>query len=161
MLRLDWNVLFTVINLIILFIAMRLVLFKPVQKIIEKRQEEADRQFKEAAASKAEAEDLKAQYTESLENAEKEKIKTIQEARKTADREYQRIVSDAEVTAKQMKEDAKAEAETQKAQILKNAEKEIADMVVDAAGKVVGSKSGVEVDMALYNEFLNKAGDES
>lgn len=161
MLRLDWNVLFTVINLIILFVAMRLVLFKPVQRIIAARQEEADRQFKEAAASKAEAEELKAKYTESLENAEKEKAKTIQEARKTADQEYQRIVSDAEITAKQMKEDAKAAAETQKAQILKDAEKEIADMVVDAAGKVVGSRSGADVDMALYNEFINKAGDES
>ncbi len=161
MLRLDWNVLFTVVNLIILFVAMRVLLFKPVQKIIAARQEEADRQFKEAAASKAEAEEMKVQYTESLENAEKEKVKTIQEARKTADREYQRIVSDAEITAKQMQEDAKVQAETQKAQILKNAEKEIANMVVDAAGKVVGSKSGVEVDRALYTEFLNKAGDES
>jgi F-type H+-transporting ATPase subunit b len=161
MLRLDWNILFTVINLIILFIAMRLVLFKPVQKIIAQRQEEADRQFEEAAASKAEAEELKVQYTESLQNAEKEKAQTIQAARKTADQEYQRIVRDAEVTAKQMKDDAKAAAENQKAQILKNAEKEIADMVVDAAGKVIGSKSGADVDRALYNEFLNKAGDES
>lgn len=159
MLRLDWNILFTVINLIVLVVALRIFLFKPVQRIIAQRQEEADRQFAEAAAKKAEAEAMKAQYTESLENAEKEKIQTIQEARKTADKEYQRIVGDAEIAAKQLKEDAKAQAETQKAQIIKSAEKEIADMVVDAAAKVVGSKSGADVDSALYNEFLNKAGD--
>ncbi|MBO5239098.1 MAG: ATP synthase F0 subunit B [Lachnospiraceae bacterium] len=161
MLRLDWNILFTVINLIVLFIAMRIFLFKPVQKIIAARQEEADRQFADAAASKEEAEQLKTQYEESLANAEKEKVQTIQEARKTADQEYHRIVSDAEAVAKQLKEDAKTEAETQKAQILKNAEKEIASMVVDAAEKVVGGKSGSEVDYALYNEFIDKAGEKS
>ena len=57
--------------------------------------------------------------------------------------------------------DAKAEAENQKTQILKKAEKEIADMVVDAAVKVVGEKSGSGTDHALYNEFIDKAGDRS
>ena len=48
MLQLDvWNVLFTIINLLILFVLMRIFLYKPVQKIIAKRQEEADRQFGE------------------------------------------------------------------------------------------------------------------
>lgn len=50
-------------------------------------------------------------------------------------------------------------AENQKTQILKKAEKEIADMVVDAAVKVVGKNSGADVDSSLYNEFLDKAGD--
>lgn len=161
MLRLDWNILFTVINLIILFIAFKIFLFKPVQKIIAERQEEADRKFAEADAAKAEADELKAKYEESLENAEKEKVQTLAEARKTADQEYQRIVGDAEQEAKQMKETARTEAETQRTQILKRAEREIADMVVDAAGKVAGTQGGAELDRSLYDEFLNKAGDES
>ena len=80
---------------------------------------------------------------------------------KKADAEYQRIVGDAESKAKQIKEDAAVEAENQKTQILKKAEKEIADMVVDAAVKVVGEKSGSGTDHALYNEFIDKAGDRS
>ena len=76
-----------------------------------------------------------------------------------ADAEYNRIVGDAKDTAKQIKEDAISEAESQKTQILKKAEKEIADMVVEATVKVVGEKTGSDVDNSLYNEFLNKAGD--
>ena len=82
-----------------------------------------------------------------------------QEARKTADQEYHRIVSDAEAVAKQLKEDAKTEAENQKTQILKNAEKEIADMVIDATAKVVASEKATS-NSAIYDRFLNKAGDE-
>ena len=61
-------------------------------------------------------------------------------------------------TASQIKDDAEAEAISQKEQILKKAEKEIADMVVDAAAKVVGSNSA-DTNAALYDTFLNKAGD--
>ena len=93
-----------------------------------------------------------------LNDAENEKKKVVAEARKTADEEYQRIVTDAHKTASQIKDDAEAEAISQKEQILKKAEKEIADMVVDAAAKVVGSNSA-DTNAALYDTFLNKAGD--
>ena len=158
MLQLDvWNVLFTVINLLILFVLMRIFLYKPVQKIIAARQAEADKQFDEAAAKQSEAEELKTKYEAVLSDAENEK-KVVAEARKTADEEYQRIVTDAHKTASQIKDDAEAEAISQKEQILKKAEKEIADMVVDAAAKVVGSNSA-DTNAALYDTFLNKAGD--
>ena len=150
MLQLDvWNVLFTVINLLILFVLMRIFLYKPVQKIIAAR---------EAAAKQSEAEELKTKYEAVLSDAENEKKKVVAEARKTADEEYQRIVTDAHKTASQIKDDAEAEAISQKEQILKKAEKEIADMVVDAAAKVVGSNSA-DTNAALYDTFLNKAGD--
>ena len=42
MLRLDWNLLFNIINLIILYALMKRFLFKPVNAILEKRQQEAD-----------------------------------------------------------------------------------------------------------------------
>ena len=130
MLRLDWNLLFTVINLLLLFVLMKIFLFKPVQKIIAARQAEADKQFDEAAAKQAEADGLKAQYAKSIASVEEEKSKAMQETMKKADAEYQRIVGDAESKAKQIKEDAAVEAENQKTQILKKAEKEIADMAV-------------------------------
>ena len=101
MLRVDWNLLLTIINLLLLFVLMRIFLFKPVQKIIAARQEEADRQFKEAGESKQAAEEARKQYEASLANAEEAKKQVLQEARQTADAEYKRIVSDAEKTAKQ------------------------------------------------------------
>lgn len=161
MLRIDLNLLWTIINLLVLFVAMKFLLFKPVQKIIAARQEEADRQFGEAAAKQAEADALKTQYTESLAGIEEEKKQTLQAARRDADTQYQKIVNDAENQARQIRQNAAFDAENQKAKILKSAEKEIADMVVNAATKVVGTQSGVDIDSSLYNEFLDKAGDES
>jgi F-type H+-transporting ATPase subunit b len=153
------NLICIVINLLVLFVAMKFILFKPVQEIIAKRQEEADRQFGEAAAKQAEAEELKEQYNGSLAGIEEERKQTLQQARANANKEYQKILEDAETQAKQLKADAEAEAEASKAQIIKKAEQEIADMVVNAATKVVGEQSGVEINASLYNEFLDKAGE--
>lgn len=156
-----FNLVCTIFNLLLLVVLMRIFLFKPVQRIIALRQEEADRQFAEAATKQAEADELKSQYEKTLASAEEEKKQVIAEARKTADEEYRRIISDAKSEASSLKDNAVSEAEREKAKILKKAEQEIADMVVDAAVKVVGQSKGAEVDSALYNKFLDKAGDEA
>lgn len=159
MLRIDLNLLWTILNLLLLFILVKIFLFKPVQKIIAARQEEVDKQLDDAKAAQTEADELKVKYADSLAGMEEERKKTLQDARKNADEEYKKIVSSAQAQAKQIKEEAVLQAESEKEQILKKAEQEIADMVVDAATKVVGSKSGVEIDRSLYDEFLDKAGE--
>ena len=156
MLRIDINMLFEIINLLILFIAFKFVLFKPVQKIIAQRQEEADKEYKEAEASKAEAEAKKTEYEESLRTIDDERKQVLSEARKSANEEYVKIVEDANVKSRQINEEAKQNAQNQKEQILKSVEGEIADMVVDATSKIVAGKTD---NKALYDEFLNKAGD--
>ena len=117
---------------------MRIFLFKPVQNIIAKRQEEADKQLLEAAQKQEAAAVLEQKYSDTLNNIEEEKKKALSEARKDADTAYQKIIDDAK----------------------KKAEKEIADMVVSAATKVVAGTDNVSADNSLYDEFLNKAGEE-
>lgn len=155
-----FNLICTVVNLLILFVALRIFLFKPVQNIIAKRQALADAQLAKAADAQKEAESLKEQYNASLAKTEDEKLQILSEARKDADAQYRKIVSDAEDRAKQIREQAVTEAKQQKDRMLKNTEQEIADMVVEAAGKIVGSRSGAKIDRSLYDEFLNKAGEE-
>lgn len=160
MLKIDaFNICCIVINLLVLFVAMKFLFFKPIAKVIEQRQKAADAQFDEAKAKQEEADSLKAQYSEFIAKIEEEKKQTMQEARKNADAEYQKIVGNAQEEAKEIKIAAENEAQKEKAKIIKSAEKEIADMVVDAATKVVGTQSGANIDSSLYNEFLGKAGD--
>lgn len=150
------NVISTVINLLILMVGFRLVLFKPVQKIIAQRQEEAENEFKIAEEKQIKADELKKQYEESISGIEEQKKQTLKEAQSKADEQYHKIVKDAKDEAEEIKKKATFDAEAQKAQIIRSAEKEIADLVVNATSKVAG---GVEVDASLYDEFLNKAGE--
>ncbi|MEE3466848.1 MAG: ATP synthase F0 subunit B [Eubacterium sp.] len=162
MLRIDFNLIFTVINILVLFGGLWFVLFKPVRKILDERQAEANREYDDAKAKQAEANAVKEKYDESLEELEKGRAEAMLEARRRADGEYQRIIDRAEAQAKDITDQATLDAENQRKKILKSAEDEIADMVVEAAGKVAGTAGGADFDRALYDEFISKnAGDNS
>lgn len=159
MLKVDINLVFTIINLLVLFVAMRIFFFKPIKKVIEDRQAEADRQFEEAKEKQEEAEALKNRYEASLAEAETEKKKILAKARQDADVEYQKILKDAQDAADEVVSSAVSRAESQKEQILKSAKSEIASMVVDAASKVVCTAGNADADSALYDKFLSEAGE--
>ena len=61
-----WNILWTVINLLILAVAFKLLFFKPIAKTIEKRQEEADQVISNATTREQEANKLAKEYEEKL-----------------------------------------------------------------------------------------------
>lgn len=154
-----WNILWTVVNLLVLFILFRIFFFKPIANIIAKRQEEANEIYDKAASKENEANEMAKQYEEKLVSVEEEKKQILSDARKSADSQYQKIVADAKEDAKNIKNAAVAEANQEKNKIISGAKKEIADIVVDATTKVVASKTGADIDSELFNEFLGKAGE--
>ncbi len=154
-----WNILWTVVNLLILFIAFRFFFFKPIANIIAKRQQEADEVYAKATEKENEANELARSYEQKVASAEAEKKQIISDARKNADSQYQKIIADAKDDARSIKNAAVLEATNEKKQILASAKKEIADIVVDATTKVVGGKTGVQVNSDLFDEFLDKAGE--
>lgn len=148
----------TVVNILILMVAVRIFLFKPVNKILSARQAEADAGLDEIEAKKEEASQLKQQYEESMKGIDETKNETIAEARKKASAEYDRIVTDANDKAKDIVDKAKKDAEIEKAKILEKADSEIADLVINATAKVLNAKADPENDKALYDQFIKQAG---
>ena len=59
-----WNLLFTVINVLVLYLLMKKFLFKPVLAVLEKRKEMIASNMEEARKSQQEAEELKTDYEE-------------------------------------------------------------------------------------------------
>ena len=159
MLRLDLNLLWTIVNLLIIYGLVRVFLFKPVKKILEARQAEIDSQYADAQAAQETAEKLKSQYEESLSDASKEKMQIISDAREKAGGEYDKIVSDAKAQAQRIVEDARKAAEKEQQQRMQQAQEQIADLVVVATAKLMASKGNAEADRELYNQFIAKTGE--
>ena len=95
MLRLDINLVFTIVNIVVLYICMRLFLFKPVNKILKQRQDAVQKQFDDAKEAQDKAEALKQEYEASLTNARAESDRMMEEAKKKADAEYERVLKNA------------------------------------------------------------------
>jgi len=103
MLKFDLNFVFMLVNLIIFFILVRVFLFKPIKKVIDKRNEMINEQLENADKAQKQAEELKEQYQSQLEGVEDEKSRILVEARNSAKTEYENIVSRAETDAEKIK----------------------------------------------------------
>lgn len=156
MLRLDLNLLWTVINLLVWYILIRKFLFKPVNNIIEKREASIKSRYDEAQALKDEAKAEKDKCTAFQADMEEEKTRIVAAAQESARTEYDHIVEDAHKRAEQIVEESRKEAELQKEKIIGRAEQEIRSLIMDAAVKSLQSSDN---DAALYDQFLTKAGE--
>lgn len=136
---------------------MKRFLFKPVNAILEKRQAEADAQFAQAGEKEAQAAGKMQQYEKLLADTETEKEKLLADAKKQASAEYERIVDEANGKADTIVEEAKKAAEAEKESILQQADVQLKDMVVTAAARIAGA-GGADADRALYDRFLDMAG---
>ena len=159
MLKFDLNLLWTVINLVVFFILMKVFLFKPIKKTLDKRKAMIDQQFSNADAAQKQADELKAQYQGQLSGVEDEKKQILAEARNNAKAEYDKIVARANTDATKIKTDAKkaSELESEKARLA--VKQQIAELAMQTATKVVEKEVSAETDKMLYDEFLNESSD--
>lgn len=161
MLKFDWNILWTFINLIIFFVLMKVFLFKPIKKTLDKRKELIDKQFKDADDAQKQADELKAQYQSELEDVEQEKKQILVDARADAKKEYNKIIDRAQGDADRIKSDARAAAEFETLKARRAVKEELAALAMETAEKVIGESVSPELDSDLYDKFLNESSDES
>ncbi|MGN0159011.1 MAG: F0F1 ATP synthase subunit B [Brotaphodocola sp.] len=154
-----WNLLFVVINLLVLLGLMKKFLYQPVLNVIEKRQEMIESQFAQAAAANEEAKKLKLQYESCLADAKTEYAGIVKDAKVQAGEEYDKILADAEKKAKDLIEEAKGIGQKEKEKVLKEADAQIAKLAVEAASKIVAKASDEKQNYAIYEEFLKEAGE--
>ncbi|WP_035785232.1 ATP synthase F0 subunit B [Butyrivibrio sp. XPD2002] len=151
------NVVWTVINLLILYVVFRLLLFKRVDAVLQKRREEIEHATDEAVKKEKETEDLKESYAKKLQEAGKECDEMISKSKKDGYDEYDRIINEAKEKAEQIIVEAKHNAQIE-AQREKDAYvSELTDLVVHAANKIAVSKHDEETDKELYNKFIFEA----
>lgn len=154
-----WNMVGVVVEVLLLYICLKKFLFKPIKAIQEKRQAMIDGQLQNAEAKKTEALELKSRYEEKLAGARAESDQIIEKAKKSAQLEYDRIVGEASSEAGDILDKARTNVALEREQAMREMESQVAELALSAASKILGEKTGSANDSALYDQFLNKAGD--
>lgn len=158
MLSLDWNILWVVINLLILFLLLKKFLFGPVTKMMDKREQLIKDDLNNAANTRAEADKLKSDYENTIKNAHNEAAEITNKAKADAAKECDIILADAREESARILKDAQTEAANQKAKVLSSAKVEIADLAVMAAAKVINKNIDEKSDKEIAESFLSEVG---
>ena len=141
------------LNFAILFVALWLILYKPVMKFIRERQERIDREKREAEENLRASEEARRETEERLGAIDRE----IEEKRHAADRENQ--LREAETRANLIIRDAEKKASDQANQVLAGAKEGLKDVAVTLAENII-EKQIDEVDDALIDSALKDWKDE-
>lgn len=153
------SIIFTILNLIILFLLLKKFLIGPINKVIAEREKMISSTIAGANQTKSDAEKLKAQYEASLAKTQAECETMRENSRKEAQREYIKVVDLANEKATKMIKDAENTISLEQEKALSNMESQIAGLAMDAAAKILSDNTDDSRNKSLYDEFLEKAGD--
>lgn len=158
MLKFDATIIYTFINILILFAFFRVFLFKPVLDILDKRKDIIENSFKEADDTKKEALELKKSYDEQLSHAHEEALEILKESRERATHEYNMQIKETKEEAARIMKEAGHTIEYERQKSVQEAQSEIATIAVLAAAKVIQQNVDENTNKRFLNDFLNEVG---
>ena len=150
-----WNVLISLVNLLILTWIVKKFLFKPVMKIIDTRRAAIDADYAQAKAAREQAEENRLNYEAAMSAARQTSDQIIAEATRTAEYRSNEIVAAARDKATDIRRQAEADAELERKKAEDDMKHEIADVSARLTGKLLEREINEEDHRALIDSFLN------
>lgn len=132
-----WTVFWTVVNVLVLFVALRHFLINPVMGVIEQRNEMIRQQFNAAQKTQDEANKMKADYEQQLDTAKEQAADIIAAARVRSEKEHSKAIADTEAERVKMLAQAREDIEKEQANAKKELQSQIMDIAMLAAKKII------------------------
>ena len=132
-----WTFLAQICNLMIQLVIFKKLLLNPVKKVIAERKAKADSQIADAEKLRTEAEAMKAEYEQNLQNARTEANQIVAAAQKTAAARSEELLGEARAQAAALKQKAEADIAQERKKAVNEVKDEIGGMAMEIASKVV------------------------
>ena len=156
-----WTFIAQICNLFIQVYLIKRFLFKPVNQMLEKRRALADAEIQDAQKAKGEAQAIKAEYEQNMQEAKTKANEILTTAQKTAAIKSEEVLRDAAQQAAAMKEKAEKDIAQEKRKAVNEIKDEIGGMEMEIAGKVIEREISEKDHAKLIDEFIANVGDAS
>ena len=156
-----WTFLAQICNLMIQLVIFKKFLLKPIKQVIADRKAKADSEIADAQKLRTEAEAMKAEYEQNLQNARTEANQIVTAAQKTATARSEEIVGEARAQAAALKQKAEADIAQERKKAVNEVKDEIGGIAMEIASKVVEREISEKDHKDLINEFIKNVGEAS
>ena len=155
-----WQILISLVNLLLLTWIVKKFLFKRVVKVVEDRRAAIDEDYAQARAAREEAEENRLNYEAVMSAAKQTSDQMIADATRTAEHRSNEIVAEARVKATEIRRQAEDDAKLERKKAEEDMRHEIADVSVRLTGKLLEREIDEEDHRALIDSFLQEIGTE-
>ena len=156
-----WTFVAQICNLMIQLVIFKKLLLNPVKKVIAERKAKADSQIADAQKLRTEAEAMKAEYEQNLQNARTEANQIVAAAQKTATARSEELLGVARAQAAALKQKAEADIAQERKKAVNEVKDEIGGMAMEIASKVVEREIREADHKDLIDEFIKNVGEAS
>ena len=156
-----WTFLAQICNLMIQLVIFKKLLLNPVKNVIAERKAKADSQIADATKLRTEAEAMKAEYEQNLQNARTEANQIVAAAQKTAAARSEELLGEARAQAAALKQKAEADIAQERKKAVNEVKDEIGGIAMEIASKVVEREIKEADHQDLIAEFIKNVGEAS
>jgi F-type H+-transporting ATPase subunit b len=150
------DLLIHIINIVVLFILLRLILFKPVSRFLSARSERIKNQLDDAKNRLEEADSMKREYKRQLESATEQGHEIIRGSQTKASQEAKAIIADAHAQADILINEAHEKIAKEQAQAMEQMRVEVAQLATDIAARILKREVTAEDNKAIAEEFFRE-----
>ena len=136
--ELHWeNIILHIANMIILFVVVRFLVYKPLRKFMRARNERIAASLEEAKQAREEAEDLRAQMASKIAQAEEEARTRALEITGAANESAQAMAESAKAEGRAIVERAQAAAQAEHDKAMEGLRGDVIDMATEIAAQIL------------------------
>ncbi len=153
-----WTIIFAWVNLLILYLFLKKLLFVPIKNMIDSRQKEIDDMYSDAESSRESAKELQAEYEQKILLANDESDAILRAAQRRAELKEEEIIRDAKVEAERILDRAEEMIELEKKRAINEVKDEVSKMAIGIASAVIERDVTEDEHRELIDQFIENMG---
>jgi len=148
------DVIISLINIVVLFVLLRLILWKHVIRFLAARKERVQHELDQVEKRRLEADALHSDYDKKIEAIEGRGREMIRKSQQKANEESERILKETHEKAREIITDAEARIADEKVQALENSKADITQLATEMAARILEREVSANDNASVVNEFF-------
>ena len=149
-------ILWTIITFLVVLVILRAAAWRPLLQALAAREEKIRSSLQEAEDAQVQARKLIEENKQQLAQAEQEAHRIIREGRELSDRLKGEILDKAQTASRHMVDQAREEIQREKEAALHQLRGEVADLAIQAAGKLLDANLDTPRQRQLVDAAINE-----
>lgn len=154
MLNIDFTFVWVLVNLGILYLAVKKFLYNKLNIFMEERANAITKNIEDANRLKSDSEEILTKQQQDIQNSLLEAKQIIESAKINATKEQETIINNAKEEAKQIIDNAKKQAEQYYNKQVEDLKNDMADIAINLASKIISENMDTEKNRKLVCDFL-------
>ncbi|MFC6254376.1 F0F1 ATP synthase subunit B [Secundilactobacillus hailunensis] len=152
------DMLFYAICFIILMWLIKIVAWKPINKMMQDRADKISNDIDSAEKSRDDAAKLAKQRQDALANSRHEATGIVDSAKKQGQQQRDGILAEAQTDAQSLKDNAKKDIEQERQDALASVRNDVADLSIEIASKIIQKELSADDQKALIDSYIEGLG---